>query len=236
MTFKEAHAEFSVRYYLWSLVEFRNEIESGLPLLKRLDTQPSRTCFRLMQRLSSSDKKRFADALVKRFHPQGVAGFGHNISSGEMLVIQDYTNSLLATSTEEGTISSGARAGDQGSKLNRRLFASLLKTCLSPVLGSTFEKHGDGEWRYVWRIGDFQVHTYIDIGGRFHQLRYSHDIVFSGFDMLVDHASVHSWFGLSSQTHWRVDDSKTEATAHLLVELCDRFLGVAPKFLEGISP
>lgn len=236
MTFKEAHVEFSARYYLWALGEFRIEIESGFPLLKRLDTQASKTCVRLMRQLSPSDQRLFADALVKRFHLQGVAAFGHNLSSGEMSVIQDYINSLLTTSTEEGTLLSGATAGDQGSKLNRKVFANILKNCLSPLLGNTFEKRGDGEWRYVWRVGDFKVHTYIDIGGRFHQLSYHHNIVFSGFDMLVDHASVHSWFGLSSQTHWRVDDSKVEATAHLLTELCDRFLRVAPKLLKGISP
>ena len=190
MTFEEAHAEFSVRYYLWALEEFRVEIQEGFPLLKRLDTQPSKTCVRLMQQLSVSDQSAFANALVKRFHRQAMTIVGDTLSPDDTQMIQNYIDSGLITSPEEDAVWDRRLAGDPALKLNRKVFTKTLKDFLFPVLGPDIESRGNGEWGYNCRIGSFQAYTRLDVGGRFHQLCYSHDIVFSGYQLLVERASV----------------------------------------------
>src|SRR5207247_1574195 len=92
--------------------------------------------------------------------------------------------------------------GDQSAKLNRGRFIKILKECLTPVLGREDRWGGGGTWRYNTPIDSLRVETYLDTGGTHHQLCYSHRIIFSGHQTLIEQTSALSWLGLTSQTSW----------------------------------
>jgi hypothetical protein len=236
MTFKDAQAEFAVRYYKWALDEFRQESVHGYPLIRKLRTQPSIAFIKLIEQLSIDEECALVAALVKRFHSQALEIVGGNISSYETKLLKKFSDSMLFSLPDEHDYTVGNSDERLPPKLKRKVFANLLKECLAPLFSSSFEKCGDGEWSYTNHFESIAIQTRIDVGGRFHQLGYSHNIVFSGYDLLVDHASILSWLGLSSQTHWQsLDEAKATETAHVLVEVCDCFLKAMPRLLEGLA-
>jgi len=240
MTFREAQEEFAVRHYLWAREESRMEVERGFPLLKRMDISICRRYLRRMAQLSPEDQRAFSTLLVKRFHPQAMKLLGEEALTGEEVAeIKRYTaGHAVELDPVEEAFSQRQLAGDPTTKLDRKRFKKIAKECLTPVLGHEDGWGGGGTWRYVKPVGNLEVQTYLDTGGTHHQLCYSHRIIFSGHQTLIEQTSVMFWLGLGGgATYWHdLEDSKAEATAHLLAELCDHFLEVAPRLLKGIAP
>jgi len=236
MTFSDAQAEFALRYYRWAREEFRSEVEHGFPSLKRLKTRPSSLCLHWMEQLTPDNQYRFAAALVKRFRKPVLAATGETLNNWETQMIKRYTDSILVTphpSDARPRISAAAL------KLRRNNMGILLKHYLAPVFKQEPEKRGGGTWRYSSPIADLQLHTHLDFGGRSRLVEYSHSIVFSGYFLLVQFASVESWLGLAGGTSWSyldVDEVEAEKTAQLIAELCAHFLEAARALVEGISP
>lgn len=233
MTLTEAQDEFAIRYYLWAREDFRLEIERNFPLLKQLDIQSSKKCLRLMDDLSLNDKLAFSVALLKGSHKRAVAILGETPNSDENEMVNKYINLPLF----EDAIYEDEPSCYLSPKLNRRFFIKRLKARLATIFGDRFEQRGKNEWRYTSETASLRTHTYIDVGGRFHNLCYSHAIVFEGYYTLVEHTSVLSWLGLISQTYWRqLDDTKVENAVNSLVQACSRFLNAAPALAKGIEP
>ena len=238
MTFQEAQEEFAVRYYLWAGEETRKEVEQGFPLLSRMDTGMCRRYLRRMAQLSTEAQHAFAALLVKRSHPLAMKLLDDPLSSEEIAEITEYADATaLERDALEEAFFQRQVEGDPSTKLNRRRFKKIVKECLAPVLGREDRWGGGGTWRYKTPIENLRVETYLDTGGTYDQLCYSHTIIFSGYQTLIEHTSALDWLGLSSQTSWRqLDDSKAEATARLLAELCVHFFKAIPNVLKGISP
>jgi hypothetical protein len=238
VTFQEAQEEFAVRYYLWAGEETRKEVEQGFPLLRRMDTGMCRRYLRRMAQLSTEAQHAFAALLVKRFHPLALKLLGDTLSSEEIAEITRYADvTAVEFDPLEEAFFQRQSEGDPSTKLNRRRFKKVVKEYLIPVLGREDKWGGGGTWRYKTPIENLCVETYLDTGGTHHQLCYSHAIIFSGYQTLIEQTSVLSWLGLSGQTSWRqLDDSKAEATARLLAELCDHFFKAIPNLLKRISP
>ena len=234
----EAQVEFAARYYLWAREEARLEVERGFPLLKRIDTSSCHRFFQRMSQLSLADRQIFAALLVKRFHQHAMKLFGENLSADEVAEIKRYTDGGCHQFDQvEEIFVQRQLDGDPNKKLNRKHFRKLLKGCLITTLGQEDAWGGDGTWRYNNTIENLRVETYLDTGGQFDQLCYSHRIIFSGYQTLVELTSVLFWLGISNQTCWQqLDDSKIEATAHLLSDVCAHFLDSMPKLLKGIAP
>jgi hypothetical protein len=238
MTFEDAQKEFAVRYYLWATEESRMEIERGFPLLKRLEITTCRRYLRRMTQLTSGEQRAFADVMVKRFHPQALELSGEILTNEEVYEIKKYTASgALEIDPIEEAFFQREIHGDRTTKLDRKRFRRILKQCLVPILGHEDKGGGGGTWCYTTNVESVRILTYVDTGGTQHQLSYFHRIVFSRHQTLHEGISVLDWLGLSSATQWRqIEDSKAEATAHLLAELCSHFLTIAPRLLKGLSP
>jgi hypothetical protein len=70
MDLEGAKDEFAVRYYRWAREDFRREIGQGFPLLGSIKGTAALRLLAAMESLGPDEQVRFADALVKRFHPR----------------------------------------------------------------------------------------------------------------------------------------------------------------------
>jgi hypothetical protein len=236
MTFNEAQAEFAVRYYRWARGEFRREIEQGFPVLKRLKTRPSSLCLHWMAKLTPENQLKFGDGLAKRFRKEALQSTGEGLDDWQKALIKRYTDSTVSIPHPRGDLPDISAAA---LRLRRKNMATLLKSHLAPVFNQEPKNLGGGTWRYTNAIAELQLETHLDFGGRSRLVEYSHNIVFSGYQLLVQFASVESWLGLAGGTSWShldVDDSEAEGTAQLIAELCAHFLEVAPGLVDGLSP
>ncbi len=233
MTFNEAQAEFALRYYRWAREQFRCEVEQDFPMLKRLNTRPSRACLHWMAQLTPVNQLKFADALAKRFHKQALQITGEALGDWETEMIKRYTDLPIRPFHEDEPAMTPAALN-----LRRRNMATLVKKHLAPVFQQTPKNAGGGVLRYTNPIGRLQLETHLDFGGRSRLVEYSHNIVFTRYFFLVQFASVQSWLGLAGATSWSdtdLSESEAEGTAQLIAEVCEFFLRASPKLVEGIS-
>lgn len=236
MTFSEAQAEFAIRYYQWAREEFRREVEQGFPVLKRLKTRPSSLCLYWMAKLTPENQLKFADGLAKRFRKDALQITGETLDDWQVGMIKRYTESGVSLPDpryDRPEISSVAL------KFQRKNMWEMVKRHLAPVLKGKPENRGGGTWRYSSSIGKLRLDTHLDFGGRSRLVEYSHNIVFSGYYLLIQFASVESWLGLAGGTSWSsrdIEQSEHEQTAQLIAELCAHFLQATPRLVEGISP
>ncbi|MCE5200455.1 MAG: hypothetical protein ABFD54_12140 [Armatimonadota bacterium] len=240
MMYKEAQEEFNYRYYCWAREEAHLEIANGFPFMRRIDNAYCRKHLRRMAQLSIEEQQAFTALLVKRGHePRAVERAGDvPLSSEDIAKINRYFAEFpLELDPEDQAFLQRELQGDPTAKLDRKRFREIIKESLRPIFGKEDRWGGGGCWSYTTSIECLQVTTYIDTGGRYHQLSYDHRIMFAEIEPLHEGISVLHWLGFSSGTDWsQVEDSKAEETAHLLAELCDHFLKAAHGLLEGFAP
>lgn len=234
-TISDTQTEFAVRYYRWAHREFQQEVLNDFPWLKRLDIRAARTCLRQMAHYSLAEKKCFASALVKRFHPQAVKLLGDSISSSESRMIGEYTNSIvLMLDPAVDDFAEERLPPESISAVGPREMKRVLKKSLAAVLGQEREV-GGGTWKYVSSKSHAEIQTWLDVGGSNHQACYHHTVVYSGRILLLDHVSVLSWLGLSGQTCWcSLDKVKAGTTAYLVRDLCAHFLNATAALLDEL--
>jgi hypothetical protein len=236
MTFEEAKTEYAIRYYLWAKEETRLEVERGFPLLKRFDISICRKYLRQIFRLPKEAQYDFAQLLTKRCCQLVLVG--ETLSNKELAEIKKYAeSSTFMLDPAKEAFFRRQLEGDVTTKLNRKRFKQIIKEQLIPIFGLEERWGGGGTWRYVTPVEGLRMETYIDTGGRCHQLSYFHRIIFSGSQTLEETTSALSWLGLTGgSTSWDdLEDSKAEATAQILAEVCAYFLKIAPKLLKGLA-
>lgn len=233
MTFSNPHDEFAVRYYLWAKEEFKLEIERDFPLLRRIPDISAKTCLKLMDGMSMSEKHFFGATMVKRFH-RGATLSGESLNPEEHELEKMYRSALLAYAREDHWRRQGK---ERPLVVGRQKLAAKLKTVLRPIFD--FEEpavKGAPVWFYSNEICGFNVRTCIDLPGREHSIGYTHSIGTSPRDILCECISVLSWLGLLGQTAFDpITEPELEATARLVMELSQHFLAAAPKLLKGIQ-
>ena len=225
----EAHSRFAQRYYFWALAEFRAEVDSGFHLLRCMDCHASSTCLRVMSDLDMGNRRMMADALVKRFHGHALSMIGETVSPQERALLRRYYDAIAEGGAGESTLTTGM---SESPVLSPRRLSKALMSALEPLLGNQWEPRGGGLWRAKTPIGSNLLCTYIDVGGRFHRLSYWHEITCNQGRIICQSASVLAWLGLSAQTKFRpVSEGSVERTLSVMVEICARFVGVAPSLL-----
>jgi len=235
----DAQFEFGKRYYQWALSDWKREIENDFPFLRSVK---EKLVLKMMEALDSNQRSTLAKALVKRHQqPEILAQYGDTFTEEEKRFAQLYLEMV------NGVVAGIVPLDDDTKKyyhdpksLNRRKLKNRVITVLTPVLGEKYKNWGGREaWRYRTLIGPWELITYIDVGGRFHQLTYGHYIVAAETEhvRLAEAISLLSWLGISGQTDWEyLNDSDIQSTANTLAKICSHFLNTAPRLLEGLSP
>ena len=208
------------RLFRWALGDMEREIREGFPFLSAIRGSLAQTAFAYLSGLPGEQQQAAGRGLVKRFQPRAAALEGLPVTAEEARHAEIFVGRV-----------SGGSSRDSGPIDRRRLLAAL-KQQLKPVMGSGGERFGGGEWRYRVEQGPWVVSTYLDTGGRRHQLAYDHRIGTRAVPDLGLVISVLSWLGIAGQTSWDgLADPNVPETAELVARLCRHFLEALPEIL-----
>jgi hypothetical protein len=122
--------------------------------------------------------------------------------------------------------------------IDRGRFLAAVKAQLAPVLGAGAPFSTTHEWRYDTPLGPWTLVTLIDVGGRAHQLAYSHDLHASVSRPLRQGVSLCGWLGIGGgHTTWdRLTQADTAEAARSLARVCAHFVQAAPALVDGVAP
>lgn len=238
MDLKKAKEEFLIRYYRWSLLQGRLEVENGYPLLKRMDDSHCRRHIRRMEKLPMQAQQAFTALLIRRFNQQALELLGESpVTSEEEAEVRRYFDGLAQDiDLEHDRYLQSMMMDKPITKLDKRRFRKMIKERLTPILGRE-DPDGGVDWTYTTVIENQPVVTSIETGGSFKDLEYEHRINFAEdrYPYMGIRISFLGWIGLIASTvWWKVEGSKAEETACFLAELCNHFMKAAPELLKGL--
>lgn len=214
--------DIEARLFRWALGDMEREIREGFPFLSAIQGRLAQTAFAYLSGLEGEQRQAAGRGLVKRFQPRAAEREGMPATAEEARHAERFL----------GRVTRGS-AGDPG-PLDRKQLLAALKQQLKPVMGSGGERFGAGEWRYRVERGPWVVSTFLDAGGRRHQLAYDHRIGTRDVPDLGLVISVLSWLGVAGQTSWDgLTDADVPETAELVARLCGHFLEALPEILPG---
>jgi hypothetical protein len=240
MDIQQAKDEFAVRYYQWAMEDFWREIREGFPLLRRIKGSRVPRLLAIVESLQPEEQFRLAVALVKRVHPRALELLHAPLTTEEKVLVSRLLDLLVIPTPGEMEISRQITVGTISLKVSRKGFAALIKKELQPILGNVTERCGPHEWLYTTPIENWIVYTFIDVGGRHHQLNYEHTIGLPDtplYTNLVERVSLLRWLGITGQTMWdELTEPELPEAAKTLALLCSHFMQATPKLLEGLVP
>ena len=236
MDFEKTKDEFLVRYYWWALEDFKREIYKGYPFLRAFKWKETSVVLKIMESLAENDRIAFSKALVKRFHKRALEITGEFLTSEEETMCNDYLVASRIQTPEEIEMCEREITGETIFKIDRKRFANLIKVEMEAIFGAKCKKMSDGVWQYASRVEGWELQTYINVGGRYHQLSYGQSLKIAPRFCLAEQISLLSWLGISGQTSWSyLTEKNVPETARVVAQLCEHFLQVAPKLLAGLS-
>ena len=235
MDFKKAKAEFLVRYYWWSLEEIRREVSAGFPFLKSFKSGVPQRFLSMMQSASQIEAVRLLIALNKRRMKTAVESLGEHLTDEEASLCGEFFRMVGPTPDELHRTEQQLVDGMEAS-INRIQFANSIREQLDPVFRGKLRKAGKYSWKYEAVSEGWIINTWVDTGGKHHQLDYSHSIGTSGHRFLHENINVLSWLGLSGSTQWYdLTENETREASTSLTRFCMHFMEAVPKLLKGLS-
>jgi hypothetical protein len=232
--------EFEERFFRWSILQWRNELDSDFLLLKSIKDPYIMFFLERLKKLPENERWIFVKALTKWGRDKDtLIRCGEHLTEIDEKYIKSYldmvhgfTSGIILTYEEKVKY-----AEEAIKKINRKKFKKYLTKALEPIFGNNYEPCGRGEWRYRTLVGPWKIFTYIDIGGTYHQLCYDHCISANDHTNFAESLSILRWLGLASQTNWiGLSDDDIESTANEFAKIVEHFIKAAPKLLEGLTP
>jgi hypothetical protein len=228
VTPEAVRSALAVRLYQWALQEWERELGNGLPMLRAVRSFATFRLLELMDRLSLEEQRTLAAALMKRFHPEAVTILGEQANEKETVVLARWDSWRRNPSKRAEML------GERG-KLDRKRLSGIIQNGLS-FLGPP-EKLDSLEWRYVTTCDGWVVETHIDLGGRFSDVAYHHDLGEAKRPSHMRFVSALSWLGVGGgTTKWKIPtEEEATATAIVLGEICRHFMNAVPGLVGGLS-
>jgi hypothetical protein len=238
MDLAEAQFKFEERIYLWSKELLKQEISENFPLLRSVKGTLAQHYLRILKQLEDHQAYSMAYALLRRGKRKEILDKWDDSFTNEDQKYVDLYLRLLQVEDHKDTMQNWPFSYYmQKKKFNRKIFRKRIRESLEPVLGNDFENWGGGNWRYCTNIGMWKVITWIDTGGKFDCLFYSHSIEASNTIDICESTSLFRWFGIAGGgTEWDyLEDEDAESVAFSLAKIIDLFVKTAPKLLRGLK-
>lgn len=216
MTITSARELFALRYYEWAKGWLRQEAQSDFPVLRSLKETQAAAYLKFLSRFDRENQRWNSECLQDRFHLTALQMLGRNVTTECEESVLEYRQFALGC----------LQRGDQlEPKVRRTELRRILKTELSKLSQLEVESPGGGELRLIARIGDTLITSSVGTGSQMYDLTYSHSVAFSKRDVIVEHLSVLSWCGISSQTMWMdISESRAATVASGVRSLVEAFL------------
>lgn len=232
MRVDEANDEFSVRYYRWALDDARKEVTNSMPLLRSLNTTLALRAVALLDALDDADRQVAATGLVKRFHPRAVEITREALTPAETFHVRRWESASVTPTQIEHTLREDLRTRGRVSKAG---LVRAVQHRLGGIFGRPPEQITADVRRWVTGFGAWEVQTWVDVGGRRHQLLYEHKISRAPSYRLQERISFLAWMGIAGQTHWDLLGlSNEEKAAASLTEVCSRFMTAVPALVDNL--
>ena len=254
MTFPKAQQEFQIRYYLWAVSEWENEIEELCPNLQLFK---SGSVWKLHQLIKKFDKDKqliVAQSLLKRFHPEAIKALGETLSVEEQSLRNRLDEFRRTPAGLDVVIDARRRAGEKIKFVGKRKLLNLTAQRFLDAFSSQCEEsarvmEGDPRLEFQMKCSGWTVFTYFWFGRRESLINYGHTIASeTSFEhqgpqgtyranlVIGSMMSFCSWLGISSQTQWEyLMPEDVEQACDAAIKFCGRFFQVAPKLLKGLE-
>jgi hypothetical protein len=230
--------EFAIRYYRWAIVDSQREADNDFPLIGAIRGTLAVRAVAFLRSLDIVERRRAAEALVKRVHRRAVELTGDTWSAADTAFDERYRASIRAPQMADTHAHPAVADGSPASSVNRRQLLVAVKEALAPVLGPGEPFSTKHEWRYATPFDRWTLVTLIDVGGSTHQLSYSQSIQSAPHRYVKEGISVLSWLGLGgAQTQWnQLTGFDVDSAAGALSRVCSHFVNAAPGLLHGLTP
>lgn len=244
MTLQQARQEFAARLYKWSLSQARRELVEDYPLVRSVKGAMSARFLNALERFGPGEREALAVALVKRSDRDAAAVANEPMTPHEERLCDRFLEALRVPSRFERHENEKRMARALGlmkreptdRRANRRRLGSLVRDRLEPVCGSGPERWPRHAWRYTTLVHGWQVHTYVELGGRMSFMSYGHTIGITEKEPLArSDISLFGWLGVTSMTSWdHLTVADEEEAADSLANLCSRFMEAGPELLSDL--
>ncbi len=229
--------EFEERLFHWCLRDWDRELNSDFQFLRALDKSiNARRAVSVMESLEASQLARLTRMLVKRSTtPRGLERCSESLTLMDEQLIEDFQELLEQESWRESMqIPAGGFPKKKGQKrFSRRAFKKAVIAELSDVLGDKYEKCVGSEIIYETPIDQWKLVTFVDFGGRIHNLCYGHNIVNQEGENLIENYSLLRWLGISGGTQWyNLENEDSQQVAETLALLVTHFLNASKELLH----
>jgi hypothetical protein len=233
----EARRRFDEQFYTWALNDFYREIDKGFPFFHAFKVGEVPKLMAHLSRLRRPSQREFAEALVTRWWSPDARGDLMHLTERQKQIVDQYYAIAGAPRRYEVSLVAAESAQSPKATLDRRRFTRGVRKELDDLFGHPGERTPGTTCRYTARHGRWTVQTWVDTGGRFHQLSYAHVISAPEHVPLKEHISFLAWLGVSSQTMWSyLYDSDVRLVIGTLGRLCQHFLNALPILLKGLEP
>lgn len=210
--------DFLNAYYFWSLEDARRECSEGFPLVSRVRSRMTLRFLYYSQALGSERTETLMRALVLRFHPQAAEVAGHRLDPDSTSLIEEMRLALRSPCPDEPPDPPST------SGPGRRRLSAAIDERLGLVPGGARHPLGASQWFYERSFGGLRLRTFIDVGGRTHQLTYHQRIDAPGLPEVGGWISLFSWLGIAGQTDWDLLGSEDAASAaESIRDFCGHF-------------
>jgi hypothetical protein len=189
----------------------------------------------MMSGMREPDRLRHAELLVRRFHRHGAALADESLTPEEERTVEAWVRERGERIARDGFLKSHHLSPSGEFRTERKRFARSLQRALEPVCGG-LEARSATEWEHRREVAGWVLDTYVDIGGRQHQLTYGHSLGRRGEDPVLRQVSALTWLGIAGQTHWNLASESDEQSAADAVErLSMHFATAVPQLVAGLD-
>lgn len=228
MNATECGRAFQLRLYQWAKQDFLREIEEAFPLTRSINSPGPKVLIGMMERLSASEKKELALALVKRRFSRVLDEAHETITTREHEYCESYLRELSARNEQ---------CLEVGITLNKKqLVKEVVDRAGNDLGGEGIVQPYEPTIRYITVTKNWKVLTQVAIGDKYRHLTYTQGILSPDESFRPgEHISILSWMGLG-MTGWVLKSkSEIDEAVGSLLTVSKHFLEAAPTLLEGLE-
>jgi hypothetical protein len=217
-------------YYAWALAEAQAQMVSGFPLVSLVRGSAAVRFAAYVEGLTRQQQSTLTVAMVKRFHSEATTRAGHYLTDDERVLLDSKDAAVLRPLPIEKDIEGdGFLPGKP--RMHRSRFATQMRKHLTPDFGAPVLRRGASHW-YESKLESWRIKTEVRLGS---PPFYFQSIESEEGVAVLEHVSLLSWLGISSQTTWDLARDGDEAEVARSIAFLTRYLvDSAPEFLRGL--
>jgi hypothetical protein len=220
-----ATRRFAARYYLWARADARREVDDNFPRVRGVKGKMALRAVSFFDALTLAERHECVGALVRRFHPEGMAECGESMTTEDQNWVKQWLAAAQSECVLEGLRRGRARLG---------VFRRVVVQQLSSILGAEFKNHSSTTGAFHTRIGRWTLVTTVGFGAK----PFYSQHIWAGPRAALGSAtgSLLARLGLTGQTTWDLLGAGDEEEAAVtLTSDCAVYLRALPELLKDLA-